>query len=598
MAYGASLINFDNFHDTEAIKNKALMNAANGGPNSGFEIDGMDFFKNPQLANEFPELKDDIDLIVSTESFVTRLVDFRHRVIANKGMSRGMAYELLELVPSLESHTSPMHFTQELSSIGCEMSLEAIDIKLWAIIAAAVAFVAALIYKFIDWLGFAGGGASSSGDAKADLDKVKEGIKESDKKLEKQEKAITETARIVREGKNEYVEVKIPDHQNLKAVEESDLPEPLKREIIRTSHDIGSSVRKDLEEREHYVKVKLSDILADLEGGAAIYDYLRRPNKWARIIYQDHSKALDLVTTAFEAFESGASIVLGNIEIMEDIIDDLEAIDAATDKMGKIAPGARISSKLDVMDMVLLNKGEFKVGGHAYPTMGHWAVAVKEAVNDPSEYRPFFTDLEDLLVSHEDAIRRLRKVRFVNILAFIDALQKAEPTLRKFDRIAKSEQGRERVGLDDPNSPRSLRAKALMRVATQMARNFNSLMTVYGIISKIYEEASKHGTMIIEKLRTNAKKIIAFYNKHGEYPPPTLVMMQEKLERQLEEQRQAEIQARMLPASAIVSIKDVGRVHVSAVDHEGNEYGGQDMSFEGAQEALRLLTDSNQKPTE
>jgi hypothetical protein len=250
------------------------------------------------------------------------------------------------------------------------------------------------------------------------------------------------------------------------------------------------------------------------------------------------------------------------------------------------------------MDMVLLNKGEFKVGSQAYPTMGHWAVAVKEAVNDPSEYRPFFTDLEDLLVSHEDAIRRLRKVRFVNILAFIDALQKAEPTLRKFDRIAKAEQGRERVGLDDPNSPRSLRAKALMRVATQMARNFNSLMTVYGIISKIYEEASKHGTMIIEKLRTNAKKIIAFYNKHGEYPPPTLVMMQEKLERQLEEQRQAEIQARMLPASAIVSIKDVGRVHVSAVDHEGNEYGGQEMSFEGAQEALRLLTDANQKPTE
>jgi hypothetical protein len=578
MLMSGSLINFDQFHDTDAIKQKAMMNAASGGPNSGFEIEGADFFKQPELANEFPEMKEDIDLIVSTESFVARLVDFRHRVIAARGMNRSMAVELLELMPSLESHTTTRHFTEDLSMIGCDWSLEAIDLKLWGIIAAAIAFVAALIYKFMDWLGFGGGGNGGTGD----LNQVKEGVKNADKNLAQQDKAITETMKLVRHTNGDYIEVKVPDHDDLKKIAESDLPEPLKKEIVRTTKQLGTGPRTNLDEKEHYIKVKLSDVLADLEGGAAVYDYLRKPNKWARIIYQDKSYALEMVTSAFEAFKSGASIVLGNIGVMEELIKDLETLESGTDSMGKMAPGARVSSALDVMDMAMLNTGDFKVGGKSYPSLPHWAVEVKNATNDPSEYRPFFTDLEDLLVSHEDAMRRLRNVNFGGILDFIDALQKAEPTLRRFDRIAKSEEARERNGMTMHDKARGERAQVLFRVATQVAKNFDALMMVYGIIAKVYEEASMHGTMIVEKLRSNAKKIVAFYNKHKEHAPPTLEKLVDDLEEQLKVHREHEMQARMLPPS--VSVRDIGTSHIVIDDKEIQ------VDYHAAQQALQQVT--------
>lgn len=587
MRSNGNFINFDQFHDTEAIKNKAMASAAVGGPNSGFEIEGMDLFKDPQLTQEFPELKDDIALIVSTEAFVAKLVDFRRRVHAHKGMSRGMAHELLELVPSLESHTSPMHFTEEITSIGCEMSLEAIDIKLWAIIAAAIAFVAALIYKFIDWLGFGGGGSGGSGD----LEKAKEGIKEADKKLANQEHAISETVKLVKQNGHDIIEVEIPNHLDLKAIEASDLPDPLKKEVLRTTRQLGAHVLPDPNDQKHHIKVKVSDVLADIEGGAAVYDYIRKPNKWARIIYQDRNRALNLVLSSFEAFETGSNIVLHNLALMNDVIEDMEKLDNSPSVGDKMASNMRVGSYLNTLQSTLLTDGEFKVGGHAYQTMGHWALEVKEATNDQSEYRSFFTDLEDLLVSHEVAIRRLRHVRFNNVLVFIEALEKAKPILQRFDKIAHSEEARERMGLAD--AARAERAEVLMKLAKQMSRNFNSLMTVYAIISKVYEEASKHGTMIVEKLRSNAKKIVTFYNTYGEHPPPTLIQLVEKLEEQLRFQREAEIKARMLPASAFVSMKDVGRTTVTVTDSLGNDIGSADLSFNEAQSALKTVLDTS-----
>lgn len=586
MLSNGSLINFDRLRDTEETQKKALASAATGGPNSGFEIDGMEFFKNPELANEFPEMKDDIDLIVSTEAYIARLVDFRHRVHTNKGMSRGMAHELLELVPSLESHTSPMHFTEQLSGIGVESSLEAIDIKLWAIISAAVVFVIGLIYKFISWLGL--GGNKSEGT----LEEVKEGIKEADKNIVKQEKAFDEASKAIVKAGHEEIEVPVPDKTKIQEIEQSDLPEPLKKEIIKASSHIGGAVGTPLVTVPR-IKVKLREVLDDLEGGAAIYNYIREPNKWARIVYSGRSPAMNMIVSAFDAFDSGSKVLLANLDYMEDIITELERID----ERPKDSDGAKsvylhksleVKRGLNTIQGALLDKGEFKVGTETYDSISQWAVAVKTATHAVEPNGPPFEHMEDLITAHEEAMRRLRKVKFLNILVFIDALQKAEPILKRFEKIAKSEAAREHMGLSDNDAWRVERAKSMMSIANRLSRDFNGMMMVYGIISKVYEEASKHGTMIVDKLRANARKIVAYYNKYGEQPPPTLEMLVDRLDQEAENMRQAEIQARMLPASAHVSLRDhpgSTRVYIGE-----NDTKGIDMSFDDAAQALRVVT--------
>lgn len=587
MYMSGSLINFDRFNDTEEIQKQALDSASKGGPNSGFEIEGIDFFKNPELANEFPEMKDDIDLIVSTESYIARLVDFRRRVHQNKGMSRGMAHELLELVPSLESHTSPMHFTEDLSGIGVESSLEAIDVKLWAIIGAAIAFVVGLIYKFIKWLGFGAGNETAS------LDEVKKGIKEADSQVVKQEKAIHETSKILSQVGNEQIEVPIPDKTKIPDVEQSDIPDPLKKEIIKASSRLGSALGTELETKPR-VKVKLRDVLDDLEGGPAIYNYIREPNKWARIIYSGiRNPVLDTVINAFEAFESGSGILVANLQYMEEIIGHLEQLDDARmqpgTKMEQLGLASKVHAGMATVQSALLDKGEFKVAGKSYESISQWAVAVKTVTTqDIDKIGGPFDNMEDMISAHEVAMRRLGRVKFIHILTFIEALQKAEPILKRFDRIAKSEASREHMGVSDTDAPRAELAKQMMSVANRLSRDFNGLMMVFGIISKIYEEASKHGTMIVDKMRSNARKIVAYYNKYGEQPPPTLEELVYRLDEEAENMRQAEIQSRMLPASAMISLRDhPGSVRVTIGDDDSNS---MTMSFDDAAKALRAVT--------
>lgn len=144
------LINLD-ADDDEVTRQRAMNSALNGGPNSGFALFNMDLFGEDAETNQFPELQEDIDLVVSTESYVRQLVELHRQVTSGGGMNKGLAMELHRLVPDMQSY-GLNHFTEENSLVNYEATLESISGKLVAIIAAGIAILVGLIWKFVSWL--------------------------------------------------------------------------------------------------------------------------------------------------------------------------------------------------------------------------------------------------------------------------------------------------------------------------------------------------------------------------------------------------------------------------------------------------------------
>lgn len=167
----SSIIDF-NFDDPPEVRRQAQINAEEGGPNSGFELQNIDFFKDGTAANTFPEMKDDIDLIVSTEAYVQRLIDLHERVSSARGMSRSFAVEFNELIPDMQAF-SPNRFTEEITLTGWQPSLEALSAKIWALIIAGAVALIALIVKFFKWL-FGGDSSSGGGGASAGVAEVRQ----------------------------------------------------------------------------------------------------------------------------------------------------------------------------------------------------------------------------------------------------------------------------------------------------------------------------------------------------------------------------------------------------------------------------------------
>jgi hypothetical protein len=547
MHVSGSLINFDQFGDTESIKNKALRNAAIGGANSGFEIEGANFFKDPQLANEFPEMKDDIDLIVSTEAFVQRLVDFRHRVIEQRGMSRGMAHELLELVPSLESHTSPMHFTEQISSINSTWSLEAIDVKLWALIAAAVAFVLTLIYKFINWLTGDSGGESSSPPTKAEAASK---LKEAERSMDQQSQAVTQAHQVLKDAKGKTMAMSIPAVTDHGAIGRSHLPQVLKDAITSNTKDIGSSVSSGGEEAKVEIGFNVYDILSSIEEGKTVYDYIVNPSQFARIIYGKRTIALDLVTGSFNAFHDVAPLVLSKIDLLDQMVKDLkEARDNKTDGNEQVA--LKFKADLDSISKSPLMGEKYKIGKTEVTSLPQWAAELRTTVMDSSNYRGKFTDLEEMMEAVMLGIRRLKDVQWASMATLFEVIARAKDSL-----VVAGQQVKQIQGLStnvQQNDAMETRSSNIMKMIREVQADVAALMSVYSTISKVYREVSVNGTKVLNVARHNAKAIVSFYQRFNLTPPGDLEMIVDEVEdmaKQMEENQQS-------PRVAVISINDL-----------------------------------------
>jgi hypothetical protein len=547
MHVSGSLINFDQFSDTESVKNKALRNAAIGGANSGFEIEGADFFKNPELANEFPEMKDDIELIVSTEAFVHRLVNFRHRVIEQRGMSRGMAHELLDLVPSLESHTSPMHFTEQVSSINSTWSLEQIDVKLWALIAAAVAFVLTLIYKFINWLTGSSDGESSSGPTKAEASTK---LKEAERSMDQQVQAATQMHQVMKDAKGKTMTLSIPAVTDHGLIGRSHLPQVLKDTVTSQTQDIGSSVSTGGEEAKVEIGFNLYDILSTIDEGKTVYDYIVNPNQYARIIYGSRTEALDLVTGSFNAFHDVAPLVLNKIDLLDQMVKDLkEARDNKTDGNEQVA--LKFKADLDAISKSPLMGEKYKIGKTDVTSLPQWATELRTAVMDTSNYRGKFTDLDEMIEAVRLGTRRLKDVQWTSMAALFEVIARAKDSL-----VVAGQQVKQIQGLStnvQQNDEMETRSTNIMKMIREVQADVSALMSVYSTISKVYREVSVNGAKVLGVVRHNAKAIVSFYQRFNLDAPSDLEMILQDIEEAAEQMQSYQQSQRV----AVISVNDL-----------------------------------------
>lgn len=512
----ASWATLESFPTPEEVEKKILMNASKGNVVSIMEPGPDGFFIDPEIFNDVPEMDDQQQLIATTEAYINRLVDFSQRIKTAKGMSRGMAYEFKELVASNESFANPMMFTDAVTGIGYEPTLEAISAKMWLMIAAAVAFLVTIIYKFINWI------FGNDSKSPSSLEEVKKGIQETPKKLDKQSRTVHEVVNIVKDTHGDQISISLPQAVDKNFVENSSLPDVMKKEVLKQTRSLGMGVHPNDEKTT--VTLRLSDVLADLRGGQQIYDFVRKPNKYARVIYSQNSPALKLVLASFDGFKAASGIVLGQLDVIEEMMKDLSNSDGPQ----SLSEQLKFGNSLSVLDSVMSDKTILKFAGMEFDSALHWANELRSQIDTYGSQELPFEDLEDLLVSYEAAFHRVKHVDFNNMVHFINALKRAEPVLLKLERMANAQ--KQLKGLGELTDKGEERASAIMRVHRSMATNLLGLMKVYSHISRVYVEVGKHGYNIVQALTKNAAHVIAFYNKYKEHPPPTLVMLHEQLQ--------------------------------------------------------------------
>jgi hypothetical protein len=604
---GENLFTWDKFNDNEAIRSQAVQAAKEGGANSGFEMPDTDFFKQPELANQFPDMKDDIDLIISTESYIHRLVDFDNRMKKAKGMSRGMAHELLELIPSLESHVKPNGFTEDVSGVGYQPSLESISAQMWVVIAAAAAFLVAIIYKFTSWLFGNGGGSSSSGGGS--LDKAEEGVKQSEKKVEQQEKVLDKTVRTVQAARGKDLEIKMPAAISHEQVRASNMPESLKEQIIKEIPDLLDSTKIDpVPSKPHFLKINLTQALSGYEGGQQVLDYMKKPSRYARVVFAtQRGDAMSLITDSFNGFNAHSKVMLGELEALKEAFEfGKEASSAFSESSHSSQMAASMKEQAGLGSLYNLvgdKAGTFKVGSHSFQSTAEWAQKLKDAIHEEGTQTPNFNDLEELLSGYQIGVRRLKEVDWRGMIAFIEVLKRSQPILGQLEQKAKELQKKEKgtPGISNQMSDyerassiaNRTAAKEIVSLQRMMAEDYAGLMRVYAEISRVYTEVTKNAAEVVNTLRKNAAGIVALYNKVGEMVPPSLEELADDLSELSTQARESTVNQHMLPFVSVSHLK----VSFGGSDDDDNEDRPSiSMSSEEAANALKIVT--GQKPNE
>lgn len=588
MMRGDSIFTWDKFNDNEEVRKQAMQSAAAGGPNSGFEIPDVDVFKQPELANEFPDMKDDIDLIVSTESYINRLVDFDRRMKKAKGMSRGMAYELLELIPSLESHVKPNHFTEDISGVGLQASLESISGQMWVVIAAAAAFLVAIIYKFTSWLFGSGGG--SSGGSGGSLQDAEAGVRDSEKKVGEQEKVLDKTVRKVQDVKSQELTVRMPAQISHDQVRKSTLPESVQQQIIREIPDLLDNTTIDPKlKQEHFLKVNLGEALLGLEGGAQVLEYMKKPSRYARVVFAiQRSKAMELITQSFDGFVTYSKIMMSELDALEEAFNFAkEGQSEFSDYHTKLTSHQKEeSSLLSLASMSDERPAAFKFGTQVFSSAAEWAQTLRDQIHEAGSQEPNFNDLEELLVGYHTGVRRLKEVDWRGMITFIELLKKSQPIMAQLEQKAETMRKNAKDTEKFDSAEYRNHAQMVVRLQRSLTENYTGLMRVYAEISRVYTEVTKNAADVVNTLRKNAAGLVALYNKEGEMVPPALEELADELSELSKEASESVVNQHMLPHVSVTHLK----VTFGGSDDDDDDAPSISMSAEEAAKSLRIVT--------
>lgn len=534
MFTNGSIINFDNLRDTEEIKKRALANAVDGGPNSGFEIEGSDYFKDDQFANEFPEMKDEAALIISSEAYVNRLIDFDARMRQARGISRGMALELNELVPDMQSF-NPLHYTQDLSGIKYEVSLEEISTKIWALIAAAVAVALAIIWKFISWLsgGSSGGGGGGGGGGGSSTAEASAGLLEAKKNVKVQVKTIEKVSDAAEKLKGETITVSVPAVLSHSDVTHSHIPPDVKKDIIALTKDSAGKIDptdKTEVEIEVEIMAGLDEIVKENDKNV-----LRiATDSYVHILFTNNNEAIDLVADTFNVFGDVTNDITKKIEYM------LSMVNAA----GVDSSNHSAFSKIEFPDPTRIPNRQ----GSSFDTdLQHWPTSLNSqlAKHRETEIPPIFGDV---LLKYHEGYSRLADNSWENLEKLFPVLEKGESVLKKLQEYSDGYYKSVKGGTGPEGSENN--AITLRTMTRVVSSEMNSLMLVYSTLSKIYSDISLAGYDLLVAFSKHINRVITFHNKYGQPVPEGLSDVLSDVEKHMHTWRENPVHRRFLNDNA------------------------------------------------
>lgn len=531
MNTNSSIINFDNLKDDATIRRRATDSAIEGGPNSGFELDDMSLFKDDAAAGEFPEMKDDFDLIITTEAYVNRLIDFDYRMRAAKGISRGMALELKELLPDLQSF-NPLHYTQDTSGVKYEVSMEAISAQIWAMIVAAVAVGIAIIYKFISWLsGGSSGGGGGGGGGSSTTDAV-EGLKEAEKNVGVQVKSAEKVSKIATKLKGKKVKVAVPVTQSHADVTHSHMPPDVKEKIIRDTKDSAGKVDAN---QSQTVDIEV-EILAGMNKIAADHkkDAMRISSEsYIRLVFSEDTTGLDVIREAFDLFGDAADSLLAKIASLSDMIDS-----AGTDGSNHQAFANISLPEPTRIESTYYSSANLSI-------LQHWPILLnaelnKHKGNDPPD------DFGETLAMFYRGYDRLGNSPWPKLLKLFPVLKEGEESLNKMKAFG--DKYSKKVGSSDPNAQTN--ALTLRAATRSVMSEMNSLMMIYSTLAKIYSDMSMGGFDMLSSFNRHLKRIATFITKYGQEIPPDLIEVQEDIQKHIDIWRKNPVNRRFMNDNA------------------------------------------------
>lgn len=569
MHLNGSLINFDDFDEPLEVRAKAYMNASSGGPNSGFEIDNLLAFKEATFTNEFPEMKEEVQLMISSEAYVNRLLEFRGRVQSAKGMSRGMAHELMELIPTMESFTSPKHFTELVSGVGLEMSLEAINAKVWALVIAAIAFVAGLIHRFTNW--FSGGKKSTAASMES---AGKEGVREAEQNFKSNTESLKKSIEATRKLRDEKTQVRIKAGYDREALLRSRVHEQMKkivedaekaapREVYKTPEEIKAEMadkirnhtaltHEQLVPKERVIEFNLRELaLAIGEDGAKVYDYLTNPDVFISIVTKPNSPMNDLIVDLINNFGTLLHPVMAKVDMLRDIS---EVMVNNIESFGPKEIDKSVTAEYEVLynKEAVETRTNLRFGGVTFPNMDDIAGQLHEALTSTGFQRPPFKDLQDFLTAYAAAMNHYDKADFKKLQDMFYLLTVAE---KAFAEVEKNVEKAHSEAKDwTPNPDLVEHANRIIEVANVVQRDLRMLVKIQNLLTTFLAVLSEDAMKILFILARNIDSIELFYKRFDLEIPQELEECRGLVKKEVEKAVEHPVRKNFIPAKMTTTV--------------------------------------------
>lgn len=495
-----------------------------------------EFFSNPKLAEEFPEAKEEMANLVSMESYVEKLVNFDQRMRSARGISRGMALELKELVPDLQSF-NPRAFTEEVSRIGLEPSLEAISGQLWAIIIAATAVIATMIYKFISWItgGSSSGGGGGGGGGSISV--AKEGLKETSQNVKAQSKIVGDVSHIVSSTHLNDVTVQVPAVQSHGAIDRSHIPEALKTELKKKTKDTGQANNSQTDETVS-IDVKIQRELEEIENSGLSKSDFPSNDSFALLIFSKDPKQIAVVADSFKIFGSVADDVTTQISDLKKLLAHVNSSDEAASDWKSLGD---IEDKHDTF----YRRGH-TLGGDKTSSATNWSLTLTAATLSLSniEIPKRFDDAMAIFDRNYESMAHADWEELTKIFQVLQDGEKAMESVKTHVVEFSKKAG------GDITTDSGLVGQTLMNKMRKIRNEINALMVVYSKLTKIYADCSVMGYKLMKAYAANIARLMAFFHKYNLPNGEELQQVHDSIEENLVNYRANPVHQRFLSDAA------------------------------------------------